>query len=250
MRTLLSLAALGLLTVSAIAQDAGGAPTKPADPPKPADTKTDAKPADTKGDAKPAAGAAGKAVTAADAKSVLDFTVNSIDGKETPLSKYKGKVLLIVNVASKCGYTPQYEGLEALYDENAGKGFAILAFPANNFNGQEPGANEDIKSFCTRTYAVTFDLFSKVSVKGADCCELYKYLTSKESNPQFGGDIKWNFTKFLVDRDGKIVARFEPKDTPQLIKPQVLKLLEAKPADAKPTDAKPAEKPAEKKDRK
>jgi len=151
----------------------------------------------------------------ATAKSVLDFTLKSIDGKDVSLGSYRGSVVLIVNVASKCGYTPQYEGLQALYKRYGEKGLVVLGFPANNFMGQEPGTNEEIKTFCTQKYNVTFPMFSKISVKGDDIHPLYQFLTSKETNPEFGGDITWNFNKFLIDRTGKIVARFETKDKPE-----------------------------------
>ena len=144
------------------------------------------------------------------ATSVLEFTMKNIDGKEVPLSTYKGKVLLIVNVASKCGNTPQYAGLEELYKKYADRGFAILGFPANNFLWQEPGTDEEIKEFCTTKYNVTFDMFSKISVKGSDQHPLYKFLTSKDSNPEFAGDVKWNFQKYLVDRNGKVIGKFAP----------------------------------------
>lgn len=146
--------------------------------------------------------------------SVYDFTVNDIDGKPVDLSKYKGKVVMIVNVASKCGNTPQYANLEKLFEEKKDKGFVILGFPANEFGKQEPGTNEQIKEFCTSTYDVKFDMFSKIVVKGEGQAPLYKYLTSKDANPKTAGNIKWNFEKFLIDRDGKIVARFEPKVKP------------------------------------
>jgi glutathione peroxidase len=146
--------------------------------------------------------------------SVLDFTMKNIDGKDTKLSDYRGKVLLLVNVASKCGYTPQYEGLQAVYAKYRDQGLVVLGFPANNFGGQEPGTNEEIKQFCTMKYNVSFPMFAKISVKGADIHPLYKFLTSKETNPEFGGDITWNFNKFLVDRTGKIVARFETGEKP------------------------------------
>jgi len=147
-------------------------------------------------------------------KSVLDFTMRDIDGKDAKLKQYKGKVLLVVNVASKCGYTPQYEALQAVYAKYKDQGFATLGFPANNFGSQEPGTETEIKEFCTSKYHVTFPMFAKISVKGDDQDPLYKFLTSKEADPDFAGDIKWNFTKFLVDRSGKVVARFEPKVTP------------------------------------
>jgi glutathione peroxidase len=160
---------------------------------------------------------AGVAMTAAlfGASNVLDFTLNSIDGKPAPLSQYQGKVVLIVNVASRCGYTPQYEGLERVYEKYKDQGFVILGFPANNFGGQEPGTNEEIKTFCSSKYSVKFPLYSKISVKGDDIHPLYKYLTDKQTNPATGGDIKWNFTKFLVGKDGKVIARFESAVTPE-----------------------------------
>lgn len=138
-------------------------------------------------------------------KGVLGFTMKTIDGSPEQLSSYKGKVLMIVNTASECGYTPQYETLEKLYEKYKAKGFRILAFPANNFGQQEPGTNPEIKTFCTTKYHTTFDLFEKISVKGNDQHPLYQYLT-KES--PFPGDVKWNFQKYLVDRSGKIAARY------------------------------------------
>ncbi len=144
---------------------------------------------------------------------VYSFTLNSIDGKPAPLADYQGKVVLLVNVASQCGYTPQYSALEAIYEKYKDQGFVILGFPANNFGAQEPGTNEEIKTFCTRKYSVTFPMYSKISVKGADQAPLYGYLT-KETGAGIAGDIKWNFTKFLVDRDGKVIQRFEPAVTP------------------------------------
>lgn len=151
----------------------------------------------------------------AKAKSVYDFSMTDIDGKEVKLKAYKGKVALLVNVASKCGYTPQYEGLQAVYEKYKSQGFVILGFPANNFKGQEPGTNEEIKEFCTSKYNVSFPMFAKISVKGEDQHPLYQFLTSKETNPQFGGEITWNFNKFLIDKNGKIIARFTSKDTPE-----------------------------------
>jgi len=146
---------------------------------------------------------------------VLDYTLNSIDGKPAPLAQYKGKVVMIVNVASFCGFTPQYEGLEKIYEKYKDQGFVILGFPANNFGAQEPGTNEEIKTFCSRKYNVTFPMYSKISVKGEDKHPLYQFLTDKQANPSTGGEIQWNFTKFLVDRDGKVIARFESKVTPE-----------------------------------
>jgi len=148
-------------------------------------------------------------------KSVYEFTMKDIDGKDIKLNQYKGDVVMIVNTASKCGYTPQYEGLEKIYEKYKDKGFVILGFPANNFGGQEPGAEKEIKEFCTLKYHVSFPMFSKISVKGEDQHPLYSFLTNKESDPDFAGDITWNFNKFLVDKTGNIVARFSSKDTPE-----------------------------------
>jgi glutathione peroxidase len=152
---------------------------------------------------------------AASPRTVLDFKMRDIDGKDVKLKKYKGNVLLLVNVASKCGYTPQYEGLQATYEKYKDQGFVTLGFPANNFGGQEPGTEAEIKEFCSSKYHVTFPMFAKISVKGEDADPLYKFLTSKETNPTFGGDITWNFNKFLVDRKGTVVARFTSKDAPE-----------------------------------
>jgi glutathione peroxidase len=142
---------------------------------------------------------------------VYGFTMKTIDGKDKSLADYKGKVLLIVNVASFCGHTPQYKDLESLYETYKDKGFMILGFPANDFGAQEPGTNQEIKEFCDTKYHVTFDMFSKISVKGDDQHPLYRYLTN---DTEFKGDIGWNFTKFLVDRNGKVVARFATKVIP------------------------------------
>lgn len=147
--------------------------------------------------------------------SIYGFNMNDIEGKSVSLEQYRGKVLMLVNVASKCGLTPQYEGLEKLYRTYKDRGLVILGFPANNFAGQEPGTNEEIKSFCSLNYNVTFPLFSKISVKGADIHPLFKFLTDQETNPRFGGEIKWNFNKFLVDKNGQIIARFEPQVKPE-----------------------------------
>ncbi len=146
--------------------------------------------------------------------SIYDFKMDNIDGEMTELAKFKGKTILIVNVASKCGYTPQYEGLQALYDEYKDEGLVILGFPANNFKGQEPGTDEEIKQFCTVRYGVEFPMFSKVSVVGKDQHELFKYLTSLD-NPDFKGDIKWNFEKFLISKDGDLMRRFRSNVKPQ-----------------------------------
>ncbi|OGF51695.1 MAG: glutathione peroxidase [Candidatus Firestonebacteria bacterium GWA2_43_8] len=148
-------------------------------------------------------------------QTIFDLVMKDIDGKDTGLETFKGKVILIVNVASKCGFTPQYKGLESIYEKYKDKGFVILGFPANDFLWQEPGTNEEIKQFCLLKYNVTFPMFAKISVKGKEQSPLYKYLTEKETNPDFSGPIKWNFTKFLIDRKGNIAARFEPKVTPE-----------------------------------
>ena len=145
---------------------------------------------------------------------IYDFTMRDIDGKDVSLSAFKGKVLLIVNVASKCGFTGQYEGLEKLYTTYTNRGFVVLGFPANDFLGQEPGTEAEIKSFCTLTYGVTFPMFAKISVKGKDIHPLYAFLTSKETNPNFGGAISWNFNKFLIGRDGAIMGRFGSRTKP------------------------------------
>jgi len=147
------------------------------------------------------------------ASNIYDFTLPSIDGKPMPLGDFKGKVVLLVNVASRCGYTPQYSALEALYEKYKDQGFVIIGFPANNFGAQEPGSNEEIKTFCSRKYNVTFPLYSKVSVKGDDQTPLYQYLT-KQTDPSIAGEIKWNFTKFLIDRKGRVVQRFESAVAP------------------------------------
>jgi len=146
--------------------------------------------------------------------SPLEFTMADIDGQMVDLASYKGKVVLIVNVASKCVFTPQYAALEGLYRRYKDQGFVLLGFPANNFLLQEPGTNAQIKDFCKSTYGITFPLMSKVSVAGKDLCPLYRYLTSEETNPGFGGELPWNFTKFLVNRQGKVVARFLPENKP------------------------------------
>ncbi len=153
-------------------------------------------------------------VSAFGASSILDFTMSQLDGKSVALAGFKGKVVLVVNVASQCGYTYQYEGLEKLYEKYKDQGFVIAGFPANNFGGQEPGTNEEIGAFCKSKYGVTFPMFSKISVKGADQAPLYQFLTGKDANPKTAGEIQWNFTKFLVDRNGKVIQRFEPPVEP------------------------------------
>src|ERR1700722_19287941 len=142
------------------------------------------------------------------ASSVHEFTMDALNGTPTPLASFKGKVLLVVNVASQCGYTYQYEGLQALYLKYKDQGLVIAGFPANNFGAQEPGSNAEIGAFCKSKFGVTFPMFSKISVKGSDKAPLYQFLTDKTANPKTGGEIPWNFTKYLVDRDGKVLARF------------------------------------------
>ena len=148
---------------------------------------------------------------AAAAGKIYDFTVKTIDGKEKSLADYKGKVLLIVNTASRCGFTPQYDSLEELHRKLSAKGLRVLGFPANEFGAQEPGTDAEIKQFCTMKFGVDFDMFSKIVVKGAGIHPLYKFLTTESG---FNGEIGWNFAKFLIDREGKVVARFGPEDDP------------------------------------
>ena len=161
----------------------------------------------------------------AEPKSIYDFTIKTIAGEKISLKTYHGKVVLLVNVASKCGFTPQYAGLEALYEKYKDKGLVIVGIPANNFMQQEPGTDAEIKKFCSNKYNVTFPMMSKVSVLGDDQAPLYSFLTDKSADPRFAGDIKWNFTKFLFDRSGKPVARFEPNVTPD--SPQVTAAIES-----------------------
>jgi len=163
------------------------------------------------------------AASAYAASNIYDFTLPLLDGKDAPLANYKGKVVLVVNVASRCGFTPQYSALESIYEKYKDQGFVIIGFPANNFAGQEPGTNEEIAKFCSAKYNVQFPIYGKISVKGDDQAPLYSYLT-KEANPAIAGDIKWNFTKFLVDRNGNVVQRFEPATTPD--SPQVIAAIE------------------------
>ena len=151
--------------------------------------------------------------SAVNAGSIHDIAVKDINGKEGSLKSYQGKVLLIVNVASKCGYTPQYKTLEAIYEKYKDKGFAVLGFPCNQFGGQEPGTNEEIKQFCSSKYNVTFPMFDKLHVKGAQQHPLYAALTGKDS--PFPGDVKWNFGKFLIGRDGSLIKRWDSKTTPE-----------------------------------
>lgn len=151
---------------------------------------------------------------AAPARPVYSFDLEDIDGNHVALSRFRGKVLLLVNVASKCGYTRQYEGLQALYEKYDDRGLVVLAFPANNFGGQEPGTNEQIKEFCSTTYGVTFPVFAKISVQGDDIHPLYRFLTNPQSDSRFAGDIAWNFTKFLLSREGEVIGRYEPAVEP------------------------------------
>jgi glutathione peroxidase len=146
---------------------------------------------------------------------IYDFTAKTIDGKDKRLADYKGNVLLVVNVASECGYTPQYDGLEKLHEKYAAKGLRVLGFPANEFGGQEPGSDGDIQSFCTSKFGVKFDMFSKVKVNGEGMHPLFDWLQSAEANPEFGAPIKWNFYKFLVDRNGHVIGRFAHKVEPE-----------------------------------
>lgn len=166
------------------------------------------------------------------AAGVLSYTMKDIDGHDVPLSKYQGDVILLLNVASYCGNTPQYTALEKLYEKNKAHGFTILGFPANNFGSQEPGTDKEIKEFCTSKYQVSFPIFSKISVKGSDKAPLYQYLTVQETAPQKAGEITWNFEKFLIGRNGKVVARFAPKTQPD--DPMVLAAIEHEIAQPKP----------------
>lgn len=147
------------------------------------------------------------------ATTMYEFTMKDIDGSHVKLADFKGKVALVVNVASKCGNTPQYEGLQKLYERYKDKGFVVLGFPANNFLSQEPGTDAEIKTFCSAKYSVTFPMFSKISVKGDDTHPFYKFLTTADK--RFEGAVTWNFAKFLIGKDGKIAARFDPKEQPE-----------------------------------
>ena len=169
---------------------------------------------------------------AAKSGSALDYTVKTIDGQERNLADYKGKVVLMVNVASKCGLTPQYKALEAVHQKYKDRGLVVIGFPANNFGGQEPGTNEEIKQFCTSKYDVSFPMMSKISVKGDDKHPLYKFLTEGKAGEDFAGDVEWNFAKFIVDRNGNVMARFGSKTTPdsQQVTEAIEKALAAEPA--------------------
>ena len=157
--------------------------------------------------------------------SIYDFNVKTIDGEEISMSKYKGKVLLIVNVASKCGFTSQYEGLENLYEKYKNEDFMVLGFPSNQFANQEPQSNEKIKEFCSLTYEVKFDMFAKIDVNGENEAPIYKFLKSNQKGILGTENIKWNFTKFLVDKEGNIVDRFASTTSPESIKKDIIKLL-------------------------
>ena len=162
---------------------------------------------------------------------VLAFTMQSLGGKTVNLSRYLGKVVMIVNTASKCGFTPQYAGLEALYKKYHSRGLVILGFPANDFAHQEPGTDKQISIFCTRNYGVTFPMFSKIHVKGPRQCPLYHFLTSPATDPKFPGPVGWNFEKFIISRDGKIVARFRSPVKP--LSPPILRVIKRQLAERK-----------------
>jgi glutathione peroxidase len=159
------------------------------------------------------------------ADSLYAMKTTTLGGKPADLSTFAGKVTLVVNVASQCGFTPQYKGLEALHEELSPKGFSVLGFPSNEFGGQEPGSAEEIQEFCKKNYGVTFDMLEKVSITGKEPAPLYKLLTSKDANAKTAGQVKWNFTKFLIGRNGEIVARYEPAEKPDSDK--VVKAIEA-----------------------
>ncbi len=159
------------------------------------------------------------------AQSIYDFECETIDGKAQPLSKFKGKVLLIVNTASKCGFTPQYDGLEALYKKHKKGGLEVLGFPCNQFGNQEPGTNEDIQNFCSSKFDVSFPLFAKVDVNGSGTHPLYQYLKEEAPGVLGSSGVKWNFTKFLVDKDGNVLERFAPKTKPEEIESAIEKAL-------------------------
>ena len=155
-----------------------------------------------------------KESSAAAPKNVLDFKMKSLDGKQVDLNQYKGNVVLVVNVASECGLTPQYSQLQALHEKYGPKGLRVLGFPCNQFGKQEPGTAEEISEFCSSNYGVTFDLFEKIDVNGDDACPLYQLLTQLNAKPKGAGDVSWNFEKFIINRDGKVVHRFEPQTKP------------------------------------
>jgi glutathione peroxidase len=156
---------------------------------------------------------------------LYDYTVDDIHGKQVKLDKYKGKVVLVVNTASKCGFTPQYKGLEALYEKYHGKGLEVLGFPCNQFGAQEPGSAAEIEQFCELNYGVTFPMFAKIDVNGKAAAPVYEYLKSAKPGLLGSEAIKWNFTKFLVDRSGKVLARYAPNDTPESLAGDIEKAL-------------------------
>ncbi len=157
--------------------------------------------------------------------SVYDFTMDRLNGKPQPLEDYKGKVLLVVNTASKCGFTPQFEGLEELYKDLKDKGLEILGFPCNQFGKQDPGSDDEIGEFCQINYGVSFPMFSKIDVNGDGAAPLYKHLKAVKPGMMGTKGIKWNFTKFLIDRDGNVIKRFAPADKPSAIRKEIEKLL-------------------------
>ena len=161
---------------------------------------------------------------------VYDFQAKTIDGEEVSLSEFRGKVLLIVNVASRCGFTPQYEGLEKLYEQYKDQGFSVLGFPCNQFGGQEPGAESEIKNFCETSYGVKFPLFSKIDVNGPQAHPLYQFLEKEKPGILGTEGIKWNFTKFLVDRHGNPIKRYAPRDKPESLEDDIRRALPAVPA--------------------
>ena len=163
--------------------------------------------------------------TAADVPAALNFKMKSLQGKEVALSSYKGKVLLVVNVASACGLTPQYKQLQTLHSKYADKGLSVLGFPCNQFGKQEPGSDSEIAEFCKSNYEVSFDMFSKIEVNGDGACDFYKHLTGLDTKPKGSGKVTWNFEKFLIGRDGSVVARFAPNTAPDA--PEVVKAIEA-----------------------
>ncbi len=156
---------------------------------------------------------------------VYDFSARTIDGEDKSLADYKGKVMLVVNTASKCGFTPQYAGLEKLFRDNADKGLVVLGFPCDQFGHQEPGDENEIKNFCSLSYDVSFPMFAKIDVNGANAHPLYKHLTTAKKGLLGTTSVKWNFTKFLVDRDGKVVERYAPTDKPESIAKDLKKYL-------------------------
>lgn len=156
--------------------------------------------------------------------SIYDYSAENIDGEMVSMDEYKGKVMLIVNTASKCGFTPQYTGLEKLYDDFKNQDFVVLGFPSNQFKEQEPGTDDDIKNFCEVNYGVTFPLFSKVDVNGQEAHDLFKFIR-KETKGILGDSVKWNFTKFLVDRNGQVIKRFAPQTPPEKLADDIKKLL-------------------------